>query len=190
MYRNWWSFEYGNLSFLWVCKFRYSYDLIENTVRKPVEQTVRKKKKKHRKSKYVFKKNFLCVCYGRTLTSTSGLFRMSSTLARSPLAAAFTSSSLMSPDSCVSKSFLRSWDRRSAGIEGLCQHCYSVIQSTRWLMDWCLLVVDCEHHWNIGRFRLLAIQLMSKYVKIRAAWYSETVIKLSAIIHQNKNLIV
>lgn len=38
---------------------------------------------------------------------------MSSTLARSPLAAAFTSSSVMSPDSCVSNSFFSSWDRRS-----------------------------------------------------------------------------
>lgn len=137
MYRIWWSFEHGNLlSFLWVCKFRYSYDLIANTVRKPVEYTV---KKKRRKSKYVFKKT-LCVCYGRTLTSTSGLFRMSSTLARSPLAAAFTSSSLMSPDSCVSKSFLRSWDRRSAGTEGLSVN--TAIVSYRvhddWWIDACL----------------------------------------------------
>lgn len=53
-----------------------------------------------------------------TLTSTSGLLRMSSTLARSPLAAALTSSSLMSPDSCVSNSFFSNWDRRSNQTRG------------------------------------------------------------------------
>lgn len=52
------------------------------------------------------------------LTSTSGLLRMSSTLARSPLAAALTSSSLMSPDSCVSNSFFNNWDRRSGQTSG------------------------------------------------------------------------
>lgn len=43
---------------------------------------------------------------------------MSSTLARSPLAAALTSSSLMSPDSCVSNSFFSNWDRRSGPNKG------------------------------------------------------------------------
>ena len=54
----------------------------------------------------------------QALTSTSGRFRMSSTLARSPLAAAFTSSSVMSPDSCVSKSFFSNWDSRSNHAKG------------------------------------------------------------------------
>lgn len=64
------------------------------------------KPNKHRKSLY------------GGLTSTSGLLRISSTLARSPLAAALTSSSLMSPDSCVSNNFFSNWDRRSGQTEG------------------------------------------------------------------------
>lgn len=55
------------------------------------------------------------VCWA--LTSTSGLLRMSSTLARSPFAAALTSSSVMSPDSWVSNSFFSNWDRRSGQAE-------------------------------------------------------------------------
>lgn len=125
----------------------------------------------------------VCVCYDNTLTSTSGLFRMSSTLARSPLAAAFTSSSLMSPESCVSKSFLRSWDRRSAGIEGLSVNTAIVshrVHHDWWEMDWCMSVVDCEHYWNIGHFLLLANQLMPRYVEIRAVRYNEVELKSEA----------
>lgn len=53
----------------------------------------------------------------RTLTSTSGLFSKSSTLATSPLAAALTSSSLRSPDSWVSNNFFNSWDNLSVIVK-------------------------------------------------------------------------
>lgn len=53
---------------------------------------------------------------------------MSSTFARSPLAAALTSSSVMSPDSCVSKSFFSNWDRRSNHAKG----CRNIKLQNRW----------------------------------------------------------
>lgn len=55
----------------------------------------------------------LCTCKGWLLTSDSGRWRISSTLLPSPLAAALTSSSFTSPDTCVSNSFFSSALSRS-----------------------------------------------------------------------------